>query len=534
MAATTLNTNYLNQNEQVEAFVDTNKEQDEQRNQRSSLLIENDTVIINKLAATTFSDDDSAFSFYSEEDEKLFTPPLTTAERQDSYSLKQEEEEESTDWEFWSKVISNYSQFSPSELKLLSIQVQHGIPSALRGTIWPLLAKNRKTVVSFSIDRLQDRYIELLKQDSVYEKAITRDLHRTFPHHPFFQSAAGQESLFNVVKAYSIHDPEVGYCQGLSFVAGPLLLNMPEEEAFNILVLLLHKYELRGHYTSQLDLLRLRLFQFDGLLADHLPNISRHFNEQGVRSNMYASQWFLTLFAYKFPLDVVFRIYDTLFTEGFHCLFRIGLALLSKNQSTILSLDFENLVTYLKDGMLTIYNDNITELLCESNDIKISNKRLDRLAKEYQIQTMKADTEASLIESLRKKNRALTEQCKELQTENGQMKKEHALVAEQLIVKKMELARVHDENDALRQQAVELRRMLEIIPEEVEHRVQSDMETLCSKNQILNQKNAQLQDQLADMEVLVVEMKLKYAQSESERDTLNQKLNDLKKWMNSV
>lgn len=121
--------------------------------------------------------------------------------------------------EFWSKVISDFNNFNQSEIKLLSFQVQRGIPSALRGTIWPLLAKKVES-------GLQDDYIHLLKQESVYEKAITRDLHRTFPHHPYFQSAIGQESLFNVVKAYSLYDPEVGYCQGLSFVAGPLLLNV--------------------------------------------------------------------------------------------------------------------------------------------------------------------------------------------------------------------------------------------------------------------------------------------------------------------
>lgn len=116
-------------------------------------------------------------------------------------------------------MISGYKTFTQSEVKNLSIQVQHGIPTALRGTIWPLLAKQQD-------NGLQNDYIQLLRQESVYEKAITRDLHRTFPHHPYFQSTEGQESLFNVVKAYSLYDPEVGYCQGLSFVAGPLLLNV--------------------------------------------------------------------------------------------------------------------------------------------------------------------------------------------------------------------------------------------------------------------------------------------------------------------
>lgn len=129
--------------------------------------------------------------------------------------------------EFWSKVISEYHQFNQSEKQLLSIQVQNGIPSALRGTIWPLLAANKDNKkTNYNNSELQNQYMELLKQGSVYEKAITRDLHRTFPHHPFFQSSIGQEALFNVVRAYSALDPEVGYCQGLAFVAGPLLLNV--------------------------------------------------------------------------------------------------------------------------------------------------------------------------------------------------------------------------------------------------------------------------------------------------------------------
>ena len=59
---------------------------------------------------------------------------------------------------------------------------------------------------------------------------------RTFPTHPYYsaQLGAGQLSLYNILKAYSLLDQEVGYCQGLSFVAGILLLHMGEEEAFNM------------------------------------------------------------------------------------------------------------------------------------------------------------------------------------------------------------------------------------------------------------------------------------------------------------
>jgi hypothetical protein len=53
---------------------------------------------------------------------------------------------------------------------------------------------------------------------------------------------------------------------------------------------------------------------------------------------------------------VVFRIYDILFIKGVDCLFQIGLALLKKNQSTLLALEFEALVGFLKDDILAIYN----------------------------------------------------------------------------------------------------------------------------------------------------------------------------------
>jgi hypothetical protein len=40
------------------------------------------------------------------------------------------------------------------------------------------------------------------------------------------QLGSGQLALFNLLKAYSLMDSDVGYCQGLSFVAGILLMHV--------------------------------------------------------------------------------------------------------------------------------------------------------------------------------------------------------------------------------------------------------------------------------------------------------------------
>lgn len=75
---------------------------------------------------------------------------------------------------------------------------------------------------------LETVYSQLMKQNSPHEKQIVRDLNRTFPSHEYFKtgSGVGQGNLMNVVKAYSLYDEEVGYCQGMAFVVGPLLLNV--------------------------------------------------------------------------------------------------------------------------------------------------------------------------------------------------------------------------------------------------------------------------------------------------------------------
>ncbi|CAM9756730.1 unnamed protein product [Scytosiphon promiscuus] len=58
------------------------------------------------------------------------------------------------------------------------------------------------------------------------EGEISRDVGRTFPRQELFKSrnGPGQNLLANVLKACLKTNPDVGYCQGMNFVAGSLLL----------------------------------------------------------------------------------------------------------------------------------------------------------------------------------------------------------------------------------------------------------------------------------------------------------------------
>ena len=68
-----------------------------------------------------------------------------------------------------------------------------------------------------------------------FAEEIEKDILRTFPGHNFFTSEGGKSSVRNILLAYSIRNPKVGYCQSMNFIVGLLLLCMPEDRAFNVL-----------------------------------------------------------------------------------------------------------------------------------------------------------------------------------------------------------------------------------------------------------------------------------------------------------
>ncbi|VDK51014.1 unnamed protein product [Anisakis simplex] len=229
----------------------------------------------------------------------------------------------------WSKVMEEWKNDPEgSRPEGLADLMRNGVPDILRGEVWQYLAK-----VQIDPD-LTQTYRLLLGKECPSEQVILRDIHRTFPAHEYFKEAGGdgQESLFRISKAYSLYDEEVSYCQGLSFLAAALLLHMPEEQAFCTLVKIMFDYGLRDLFKLGFDVLHLRFYQLQRLTEDYIPDLFAHFYDLGVETHMYASQWFLTLFTAKFPLQMVYFIVDLFLSE------RENLRL----KETILRLEREN------------------------------------------------------------------------------------------------------------------------------------------------------------------------------------------------
>jgi len=101
--------------------------------------------------------------------------------------------------------------------------IRVGLPNKLRGEMWEL------TSGSFYL-RLEhpNLYRETLKrfegQTSMAIEEIEKDLNRSLPEYPGFQSEEGIERLRRVLTAYSWTNAEVGYCQAMNIVVAALLM----------------------------------------------------------------------------------------------------------------------------------------------------------------------------------------------------------------------------------------------------------------------------------------------------------------------
>mmetsp|Transcript_32766 Transcript_32766/g.102872 ORF Transcript_32766/g.102872 Transcript_32766/m.102872 type:complete len:297 (-) Transcript_32766:129-1019(-) len=151
-------------------------------------------------------------------------------------------------------------------------------------------------------------------------KQIEKDLHRTFGSVHVrgvrVPQAEALSSLRNVLLAYASHNPRVGYCQSMNFVAAVLLLVVDEETAFACLATVVERV-LQGHFADDMAMSLVDGSVLRGLLSAKDPQLMRHLEEMQVAPSLVTAQWLLTCFvASAMPLSALLRVWDCLFLEG--------------------------------------------------------------------------------------------------------------------------------------------------------------------------------------------------------------------------
>ncbi|XP_054409797.2 TBC1 domain family member 1 isoform X12 [Pongo abelii] len=342
----------------------------------------------------------------------------------------------------WEKMLSTPGRSKIKfDMEKMHSAVGQGVPRHHRGEIWKFLAEQFHLKHQFS-SKQQPKdvpYKELLKQLTSQQHAILIDLGRTFPTHPYFsaQLGAGQLSLYNILKAYSLLDQEVGYCQGLSFVAGILLLHMSEEEAFKMLKFLMFDMGLRKQYRPDMIILQIQMYQLSRLLHDYHRDLYNHLEEHEIGPSLYAAPWFLTMFASQFPLGFVARVFDMIFLQGTEVIFKVALSLLGSHKPLILQHEnLETIVDFIKSTLPNLGLVQMEKTINQVFEMDIA-KQLQAYEVEYHVlqeelidssplsDNQRMDKLEKTNSSLRKQNLDLLEQ---LQVANGRIQSLEATI----------------------------------------------------------------------------------------------------------
>lgn len=274
----------------------------------------------------------------------------------------------------WRKLLDSWEEQKRTGSTKLEMFMRRGIPSDLRPAAWKCLLEVdslratskfdyqvethavREQLIDLGIseysevkavnglsDAEMDTYEVKFGQISMDAlRHIFLDLDRTYPTHRMFmrQTGEGKEgkaALFRVLAAYARYNPSVGYCQGMSSIAGVFLMYLPEEDAFWCFLSLLerHKY-LLGYFDNHMLRIQKHARVFEQLMTQRYPKLQSHLETLGVCALMFIPPWFISLFTSLPCWDTVLAIWDLLMLQGNKTMFRVALAIMSLIESDLL------------------------------------------------------------------------------------------------------------------------------------------------------------------------------------------------------
>ncbi|RWS27291.1 hypothetical protein B4U80_07050 [Leptotrombidium deliense] len=236
--------------------------------------------------------------------------------------------------------------------------VMKGIPDKYRGELWMLY--------SGAINELQTHpgyYREVVEcstgRKCVASDEIERDLHRSLPEHPAFQSPVGINALRRVLNAYAYRNPSIGYCQAMNIVTSVLLLYTSEEESFWLLVALCERL-LPEYYNTKVIGALVDQGVLEELVKEHLAALFQKLEPFGILS-MISLSWFLTIFLSVMPFESAIHIIDCFFYDGAKIVFQVALAILECNEEVLLSAkDDGEAMTVLSGFLENVVNRDAT------------------------------------------------------------------------------------------------------------------------------------------------------------------------------
>ncbi|KAI0628503.1 RabGAP/TBC [Trametes polyzona] len=225
----------------------------------------------------------------------------------------------------WIAAMASVPASQARKSKKVRKLVLEGVPASVRYQVWATLTDSRGK-------RMEGLYQRLAARDKVPAFAdIERDIRECFVDRPELQDG----SLAKMLQAYLSMVPDVQYSRGLALIAGQLLLQSPEEDAFWTFISLMDIH-LPPYLSNSVQLeVDVSLFA-KALEANDSASAKKLFGDMAISPATVCRPWFMAVFADTLAPDYLLRVWDVFLFEGVTFLFRVGLAIFSGCRRLIL------------------------------------------------------------------------------------------------------------------------------------------------------------------------------------------------------
>ena len=248
--------------------------------------------------------------------------------------------------------IKNYDKFLERVLK--------GPPDCFRFTSWLIINRiplNRKK-------EIYDFYI-LKELNEDIKLSIKKDIQRSFHDNEIKENLRPKENnLYNVLKAFSNLDIDLGYCQGMNLIIA-FLLNVSDFNETDIFFLIISmfsstfierginknfNFSIRGIFSEGFPLLLFMKYIYDKEFSKLLPDLKKKFDNFDITYDIWIGKWFQTFFIIVLPFDWCKRLFDCIFVNGIFYLIQFGLGFVILLEKNLMKLNDENeIINFFKE-----------------------------------------------------------------------------------------------------------------------------------------------------------------------------------------
>ena len=224
---------------------------------------------------------------------------------------------------------------------------------------------------------------------------INRDINRTF-YTAKFVEGNGKKMLINILTAIAFIRPEIGYCQGMNFIAGALINFIDnEEKCFWIFLSFIDNIEMNFLYLKNMPDYSIRVYQLNHYIKEYFPELSFHFKKNQINPDVFFSKWILTIFSNYLPFEVLYKVWDVFIFDKWKAIFKFSLMILNSMKDKLITMDLVTFSQYIKDNKDNSNLLNFDEFSKHYKDYKITNRQLNELREDFFIDQLKTKIEAA-------------------------------------------------------------------------------------------------------------------------------------------